>query len=417
MRQSFFIMRHKDKGNRWYAHYLNPATGEYDVKRSIVKLYESMHHERKERFNRQDAYETAKKALSDGLIRFDRTYVVEVGNKKPETIYFNEFCLSFWDYDNSDYIRRKNRLKPNSISYTYASESLSKFRKHVRPYLPDGLRLEDFDPYMMNRIRDRLVDSGVSNSTINKVMSAVRLPLENAYDLGYVKTDVASRIRNVPVTGERYGNLTRKEVTALLDYLDGQHDHLDYERWLFLMVSIALWTGMRQGEIRALQMSDFEVIDDEDVLISVTKSWNEDVGLKTTKNGKPNISRIPFWLYEQVREYAEHFDQEFIFFNPVNGIKLKVVGQNTIIKEFRKTLVAIGISDDEIKRRKLGFHSLRATSTSIIQGKVSDEDRMKLLNHTSLAMTMHYTHETVEHMKDIGRRVDEAMPKLERGGV
>ena len=268
MRQSFFIMRHKDKGNRWYAHYLNPATGEYDVKRSIVKLYESMHHERKERFNRQDAYETAKQALSDGLIRFDRSYVVEVGNNKPETIYFNEFCLSFWDYDNSDYIRRKNRLKPNSISYTYASESLSKFRKHVRPYLPDELRLEDFDPYMMNRIRDRLVDSGVSNSTINKVMSVVRLPLENAYDLGYVKTDVASRIRNVPVTGERYGNLTRKEVAALLDYLDGQHDHLDYERWLFLMVSIALWTGMRQGEIRALQMGDFEVIDDEDVLIS-----------------------------------------------------------------------------------------------------------------------------------------------------
>lgn len=415
MKSLIILFRRKNRKNQWYAQFLNPATNRYEVTRSIKSLYEKIQHKPFAKCGRIDATLIANRALESGLITFPNTGVVPIGEDRNDSdIAFNNYCLEFWDYDNSRYVKRKNLEKQNSINRTHVRESLARFQKHVKPFISDNLKLNEFKPCMMEEIKDRLLFSGVSSSTINKVLCSVRSPLKEAYRLGFISEDIASKIENITNTSRRYGCLTQKEARELLKYLDRQCDHVDYGRWLYLMVAIALCTGMRESEIRALQMSDFEIIDEGNVRVLVTKSWNKDIGIKSTKNGRPNVSRIPFWLYEQILVFSGHFRQEFIFFNP-RPLKSKVIEPSKISKEFKNALKAIGLTEEQIKKRNLAFHSTRVFFASVTNGRIADEERMMLMNHSSYEMTAHYTHETDERLKSMGRVMDEIIPVINGG--
>ena len=43
MKQFFYITRRKDKGNAYYAYFVNPSTGKREIVRSLKKLYEVLH--------------------------------------------------------------------------------------------------------------------------------------------------------------------------------------------------------------------------------------------------------------------------------------------------------------------------------------------------------------------------------------
>ena len=405
MKQFFYIARRKDKGNAYYAYFVNPSTGKREIVRSLKKLYEVLHKgSSKRKFTKCEVYEIAHEALERGLIGFTQPL-----NDEPKLL-FADYCERFWDFETSDYIRRKNKEKPNSINISHAKESLWRFRNHVKPYIPCDLELKDFKPYMIERIKDYLLDKGISSSTINKVLCCVRTPLKEAYRLGYIKEDIGGKIINIAVSNMRYGNLTSTEVSSVLRHMDSEYKRGTYERMFFLIVAIAINTGARESEIRALQHDDIEIVNDSLATITISKSYNDNSGIKSTKNGKTNIVPAPVWLCREILEYADMYQQEFIFFNPMQGIKLKVVGARKINEELRKSLLAIGLTKEELQNRKLSFHSLRASYASFLNGNVNDTERMKLMNHSSMSMTMHYTHETQEALSALSKQIQEAIP-------
>lgn len=192
-------------------------------------------------------------------------------------------------------------------------------------------------------------------------------------------------------TKER-GILTEEEGEKLLKHLKDTTIPNTFDRWKYLVCAIGYYTGMRIGEIEALQEED---LDRERNIIHVNHSWSTVAGLKTTKNGKTRKTfPISLILMNEIAEYSKmNKNNPFVF--SAKKSNDKPLSRNDIGEAFNKALNAIGISEEERKRRVIVFHSLRHgfVSNALASG-VSFDIVEKGAGHLTKAMTEHYTHET-----------------------
>lgn len=157
--------------------------------------------------NKAVAWEVAYKALSAGIVCSNK----DEGRTEAE-IPFAEYGAKFWDFETSDYIKRRNKEKPNSITKGTADKEKKLFERYAIPLLPKGIKLSQVKGSDMERIRDSLFGLDVSDSTINKVLQALRSPLKEAYRLGYIWANIGEQIRNATPTPKETGILSSKDI-------------------------------------------------------------------------------------------------------------------------------------------------------------------------------------------------------------
>ena len=142
------------------------------------------------------------------------------------------------------------------------------------------------------------------------------------------------------------------------------------------ILKIALYTGMRLGEIFALQ-------------------WNQiDFGTRTirvekTKSGR--IRHIPinnFLFQELLRLKNRNGQTNYLFFKSETGKPL-----TTVKTGFKAACKRAGIEG-------LRFHDLRHTFASrLVASGIDIETVRSLLGHSDIKMTMRYTHSTSERKR------------------
>ena len=399
MRQKYSIFKKKTKDKRYfYAYFRNPETGERDRRLSIDVLNQQLNGPFAEHVsNINEARRIADEALEKGIVYPES----KEGNSR-----FIDYVAFFWDFDKSPYITRKNKEKEGSITRSYAKDTLSALRKHCFPSISEGLKVCDFTPPVAEKIKDAMIEAGKSASTVNKVLVGIRVPLSEAFRLGYINEDVSSRIENLPLNSKERGILEDDEVTSLLRYLDENTKPETYERAKYLIFATAIYTGMRLSEIRALQKADIELSSSDDVpsVISIVHGYNQVDGLKTPKNRKCRKAAIPTPLAREILSFAEGSPGNFIFWSIKNPCK--PLSNNLVTKWRKEAYEAIGISEE----RNVVFHSTRHTHASMTQDDISIEDRQNTLGHSSQRMTEYYTHETLKHIQKIGKAIEAILP-------
>ena len=103
---------------------MNQKTKKYDTSFSIEKLKSLLGYETSKRTrSRGEAFRIALAAIDAGII--------ETAKKKEKSPELAKYVLSFWDYDNSEYIRMKNLVKPNSVGPDYANNMVGTFKKNL----------------------------------------------------------------------------------------------------------------------------------------------------------------------------------------------------------------------------------------------------------------------------------------------
>ena len=352
--------------------------------------------------SRNKASAIAQEALDKGLISNFRD---------SEIISFESYTRRIWDFDNSDYIRRRNQEKAGSITRIYADGQLKWLMREVFPYLPKDLKLAGFTVAMAERIKDRMLDEKKASSSINKVMQAIRTPLKEAYRIGILPADITDKILNIPVTHKKKGILTIAETLSLEKYLNNTTRKGDFERNQFLTIALAANTGMREGEIRALQPKDISILDEDTAIINIVHAYNDKDKLKSTKGKDIRQIACPILLAEELLEYSRtsYNDNPFIFYARIR--KGVPVSAQMIERWFREALVAIGISLEEQKARNITFHSLRhGFATLARDAGCSADERKALIGHKSDSMMEHYTKETHEHLQEIQLRIEKRLP-------
>ncbi|MEW5815704.1 MAG: tyrosine-type recombinase/integrase [Spirochaetota bacterium] len=160
---------------------------------------------------------------------------------------------------------------------------------------------------------------------------------------------------------------------------------------------LSAWTGMRMGEVQALMRK--YVFQHH---IEIVHSWNDRYGLSIPKWNSVRIVPIPgrvstaLTTILDMNPYQEPKTLVFAASQPD-----KPLSKTALLKQYRRALRNIGISETAQKARGLCFHSWRHGLNSLMRGQVADEMIRRVLGHKTPMMTENYDHVTPEMLAPI----------------
>ena len=206
--------------------------------------------------------------------------------------------------------------------------------------------------------------------TVNRRLTVIKHMFKQAVEWDLVKSNPATSVKRFTVNSERTRFLTQHEIQTLLETCEKQIT----SPWLLPLVTLALNTGMRQGELLRLK---WENVDLERGSITIIQS--KTLRRKTIAINEPAREALN-WLQEN--RYGE-----LLLMWPWGD----PIGKVTVYDAFKKACSTAGITD-------FRFHDLRHTFAShLVMAGVDLVTVKELLGHKTINMTNRYTHLAQEH--------------------
>lgn len=260
--------------------------------------------------------------------------------------------------------------------------------RHVFPTL-GHLKAESLTTPRVQHWVDQMVKAGFDASTIDGATRVLSAALREAMQIGILSRNAAAGIRRPPVVMKEAVTWTRDEIADVMAII------ADDPMWSALY-RVALTTGMRPGELRALRWPDF---DPEHNVITVRRTVTKDaaghvvIG-QTTKTGKsraiaiapPVTAALLRWRSKQrVRQLAHaSWQPGDLIFERGNGGLLSLHGWQV---KHESIVASAGV-------RRITLHQLRHTSAT--QSLESGEHPLivsRRLGHRSIQTTLDvYSH-------------------------
>lgn len=287
------------------------------------------------------------------------------------------YALDFWDWEKSDYIAEKLRQN-HSMHKHHARQCRAHverfWKKHVGNKMLAEVRRSDID----RAIRE-LFESPLAGHSKNAIIRSFTVALKWAFNHEEIPKDITKGIVFFSEKSREREILTPEMARAIfsVEWKD--------ERARLANV-VAMLTGMRSGEIRALKPRDIG-----ENCIYVRHSWNDEEGLKCPKNGEERTVQIPFdsvisdlaALYEK-NPFREGAD-EFIFYSTMPH---KPIDADILIDGLRDALTKIGLKEETAK--KYTFHAWRHFFATYMGGKVETKLLQMQTGHKTKMMLEHY---------------------------
>lgn len=186
-------------------------------------------------------------------------------------------------------------------------------------------------------------------------------------------------------TPQKVRALTLEEQRKLLDVL--KKEKIRYKAQMLLM----LFTGMRMGEINALDLNDVNL---KFKVVNVRRTLTKDAADKTvigkTTKTYAGVRKIPLSApaVELLSDYLSNYtpNYENLLFWDERGNK--VVSTSQVNCQLARTLKKHGIIDSTVPG-KVSLHSLRHTyATRCIEAGMQPKVLQKLLGHTDIKITL-----------------------------
>ena len=285
--------------------------------------------------------------------------------------------------------------KRNSVKQKTFDQYETILRTHIIPDIGD-IRLADLKTMHIQRIINKMHDSGLSHRTIEVMKIVMHAALKQAQRNKLVSENVCENVVLPRKQPKHIRVLNEDEQTKLIAALK--------DNYIGRGLLFALYTGMRRGEVLALKWSDY---DKNEKTISITKAlsrvrtYNKD-GNKmmltvTTPKTDTSIRTVPL-IDKAVELLAEHkhkqerymelvgdyYTDNDLIFSSSRGDYLDPGNFN---RKLNKTVKKIGIA-------QISPHALRHSfATRGLEAEVSLKAMQELLGHSSITVTGDiYTH-------------------------
>lgn len=219
-----------------------------------------------------------------------------------------------------------------------------------------------------------------SPSTVNRYLASLSGALTYCVrECGWIHANPCLRVTKLKESEGRDRVASEEECLKIF-----QECQKSRNKHLYVIVMLAITTGMRRGEVSALK---WEHIDLE----------NEVIFLKNTKNGKPRSIPIPSFVLDLLEE--KHSTK--VEYSPYVFPAKKRFGHICIRKAWEEVLKRAGIEN-------LRFHDLRHTfATYAAEEGASNLELGTAMGHRTLQMLQKYTHMGAKST----RRFSEAIQK------
>ncbi len=331
-----------------------------------------------------------------------RGFVDKVARRdSPAAVLVADFLRTFWDEDKSPYLREE-RARGRTITLRHVRE----MGRIVERYWSDpfkGKRLGDLRKADIRGALVALSEKGLAPGTIAKAFACLSTALRWAAESDVIEENPAQGVRKIVGKPKERGILEDEELRDLfaLDWPDVR------AKAAFML---AATTGMRRGEVMALQFRDIGAD-----RIFVRHSWNDDDRLKTPKNGEEREAVLLPAVREALVALGEGNPfgtgpEVFVFYGaepdrPLDG--------QIVSRAFETALESIEIDDAARKARGLSFHSLRHGFAKRMADRLDTERAMKATGHLSRAMLEHYAdHRSKEDFAAVGTAAEEAFGNI-----
>jgi len=246
-------------------------------------------------------------------------------------------------------------------------------------------------------IRAEQFGDGLSDRTIRGCHGNCRSALEKAVQDGLIRTNPAVGCKLPPKKAKEMQVLTREELQRFL--IQAKSDGY-YE--LFLL---ELGTGMRRGEILALQWDDLNFNNGELHIKRQVYGLKGELHISTPKT-KSSIRTVvlPLSLMKILAEYQKTVDSKWIFPSPLDNNKTR--NPSSVRKRLQIILACAGC-------KKVRFHDLRHTfSTMALEHGMDIKTLSVTIGHVSAATTLDiYSHITDTMQKQAAVKIDRKIGK------
>jgi integrase len=247
----------------------------------------------------------------------------------------------------------------------------------------------------------------LSGTTINMYYEILHTAMEDAINLNIISANPCRHIKLPKREKSERAVLTMEQAQRLLDQVEGH--------WLMPILTFALATAMREGEILALHWSDIDFAASQLYVrrnVTYVPGQGSVEGPPKTASSERKIT-LPSFALDMLRAHstaqkaqrvaAQTWEEhELVFPNTRNG---KHMYQNTVGNALKRALERAGLDS-----KKFSFHNLRHSAASLllamgVQPKVVQE----ILGHSSIAMTMNlYGHLFPGMQEDAMEKLDAA---------
>ncbi|MBI2602334.1 MAG: site-specific integrase [Deltaproteobacteria bacterium] len=253
-------------------------------------------------------------------------------------------------------------------------------RHQILPYFGrlkiEEIKTRDIELWLLE-LRDRL---GLCEKICNDALGLFRKVFNDGIRWGYVKDNPVARVRKYSIREQKYQYWKSFEVVRFLEFFE----KFDTKPRAFWPTVLALYTGMRRGELVALK---WDRIDLDARLITVDRAYCRvlKADKSYTKSGKVRYVPISSKLirYLRVIRSLTTADNKVLPQSPIDMLQ----------KDFVK--LAKMCSNPGIK-----FHDLRHTfASNFLAGGGKIYDLKKILGHSTIQVTERYVHMVPEELK------------------
>lgn len=244
--------------------------------------------------------------------------------------------------------------------------------KRLIAYFKD-IRIKDITPALINDYIQHRLSLGVKNATVNRELAM----LSKAFNLAvkkwlWCKSNPVSSIGRLPENNTIVRWLTDDEQDRLLKsselYLNGQ---------LKEIITVAVYTGMRESEILNLKWKDVDL-------------FKQTITVKESKNKEQRTIPMHPRVVEVLKAKSKNPVQSIYIFHTRKGTP---ISRRTLIDAFQKAVKKAGI-------KNFRFHDLRHTfATRLVQQGIDLYTVAKLLGHKTISVTTKYAHHSVDSLR------------------
>ncbi len=229
-----------------------------------------------------------------------------------------------------------------------------------------------------------LVDSGISNRTVNRKISSLKTYYKFLLKIGEITETPLAKHRALKTSKKIQIPFSETEVNDVLELLKGADDFEGYRNKL--IVELFYSTGMRRAELINLRISD----------ISEVKKTIKVLGKRNKERIIPLLPSVlkTIGFYLGFRKEVDAYTSPFLLLTEKGEQIYETLVYRVITSYF-------DMASEKIKKSP---HILRHSFATHLLNEGAELNAVKeLLGHSSLASTQVYTHNNIATLKEVHR--------------
>lgn len=285
----------------------------------------------------------------------------------------------------------ENYIKPNNKSRTY-----ERYKQLIEKHIVDNLgdyELNNITPLILQHFITSLLQNGnkrtnkgLSANTVNCLISVLQNSLKTANMLCYTQNYIADKIVRPKITEKQVSCFNTYEQQKIESYI------LKSKKKKLYGIVLCLYTGLRIGELLALEISD---IDFNKGFMYISKTCHDTPNGRIVEAPKTATSNriipLPKQILNIVKELKNNSKCKYLIADLDKPISVR-----SYQRSFELLL-------KKLKIEHKGFHSLRHTfATRALECGMDVKTLSELLGHKNPNITLNrYVHSMLEHKQDM----------------